>query len=105
MKSIEVSELKSMIDNNIEHVLIDVREQNEYDVSNLNGHLIPMSQFADRFSEIPKDKQVIVQCRSGARSANAIAWLEQNHGYDNLFNLTGGIMAWAREIDPELTVG
>lgn len=105
MKSINVQELKSMIDNNVEHVLIDVREQNEYAVSNINGLLIPTSEFAGRFSEVPKDGKVIVQCRSGARSANVIAWLEQNHGYENLYNLEGGIMAWAREIDPELTVG
>ncbi len=105
MKSINVQELKSMIDNNVEHVLIDVREQNEYAVSNINGLLIPTSEFAGRFAEVPKDGKVIVQCRSGARSANVIAWLEQNHGYENLYNLEGGIMAWAREIDPELTVG
>lgn len=105
MKSITVQELKSMIDNNVEHILIDVREQGEYAVSNINGILIPTSEFANRYSEIPKEGKVIVQCRSGQRSANVIAWMEQNHGYENLYNLQGGIIAWATEIDPDLTVG
>ncbi len=105
MKSITVQELKSMIDNNVEHVLIDVREQGEYALANINGILIPTSEFANRYSEVPKEGKVIVQCRSGQRSANVIAWLEQNHGYENLYNLQGGIIAWAHEIDPDLTVG
>lgn len=104
MKSINVQELKALQDNNEHYTLIDVREQGEYDMANINGILIPTSEFANRFSEVPKEGKVIVQCRSGARSANVIAWLEQNHGYENLYNLEGGIMAWAREIDPDLTV-
>ena len=51
---------------------------------------------------ISKDKKVIVHCRSGARSANAIGFLEQQHGYTNLYNLSGGILAWAAEIDPTM---
>ena len=94
-----------MIDNHVEHILIDVREQSEYDMANINGILIPTSEFANRYSEVPKEGKVIVQCRSGQRSANVISWLEQNHGYENLYNLQGGIIAWAHEIDPDLTVG
>jgi rhodanese-related sulfurtransferase len=105
MKSISVHELKSIIDNQEEHLLIDVREQNEYDMANINGVLIPTSEFANRYAEFPKEGKVIVQCRSGMRSANVIQWLEQNAGHENLYNLDGGIMAWAREIDPTLTVG
>lgn len=105
MKSINVQELKSLINNNEPFTLIDVREQAEYDLANINGILIPTSEFANRFQEVPKEGKVIVQCRSGQRSANVIMWLEHNHGYDNLYNLEGGIIAWAREIDPGLTVG
>lgn len=105
MKSITVTELKSMIDAQEAFTLIDVREENEYAVSNLNGILIPTSEFASRYTEFPKEGKVIVQCRSGARSGNVVAWLEQNQGYDNLYNLEGGIMAWAREIDTSLPVG
>ncbi len=104
MNSITVSELKEMIDNNEEFQLIDVREEHEYENANINGLLIPMGEIATRYQEVSKDKKVIVQCRSGARSANVIGFLEQNFGYTNLFNLEGGIMAWANEIDDSLIV-
>lgn len=105
MKTITVQELKDLKDTNEQFTLIDVREQGEYDMANINGILIPTSEFAERFSEIPKEGKVIIQCRSGQRSANVIMWLEQTHGYENLYNLEGGIMAWAREIDPTIVVG
>lgn len=104
MNSITVSELKGMIDKNEDFQLIDVREVHEYENANINGELIPLGEIPSRFSEISKDKKVIVQCRSGVRSANAIMFLEQNYNYSNLYNLEGGIMAWAREIDPSLDV-
>ena len=104
MNSITVSELKEMIDNNEEFQLIDVREEHEYENANINGLLIPMGEIATRYQEVSKDKKVIVQCRSCARSANVIGFLEQNFGYTNLFNLEGGIMAWANEIDDSLIV-
>ena len=53
---------------------------------------------------LTKDKPVIIQCRSGARSAAAIMQLENQFGYTNLYNLKGGIMAWAAEIDPDMQV-
>jgi len=61
-----------------------------------------MNDVPERFAEISKDKQVVVHCRSGMRSGNVIQYLEQNHGYENLYNLTGGILAWAKEIDPNV---
>lgn len=103
IKSITVQELKSMMDNKADYVLIDVREQHEYDLVNLDGELIPVSLVPvsiDKF-ERPNEK-VIVHCRSGARSGNAIAQLQQLRGYKNLYNLEGGILAWAREIDTSL---
>ncbi len=104
MNSITVSQLKKMIDNNEDFQLIDVREQHEYDNANINGILIPMGEIASRYDEISKDKKVIVQCRSGARSANVIGFLEQNFDYTNLYNLEGGIIAWANEIDDSLSI-
>ncbi|EPB67821.1 putative chorismate synthase [Ancylostoma ceylanicum] len=80
MKSINVQELKNLINNDKPFTLIDVREQAEYDLANINGILIPTSEFANRFQEVPKEGKVIVQCRSGQRSANVIMWLEHNHG-------------------------
>ncbi len=94
MKTITVQELKALTDQNADFQLIDVREPYEYDEANLGGHLIPLGEIPTRFEEISKEKQVIMQCRSGARSANAAMFLEQNYGYTNLYNLEGGILAW-----------
>jgi adenylyltransferase/sulfurtransferase len=94
MKTITVQEIKELMDQNADFQLIDVREPYEYDEANIGGHLIPLGEIPVRFEEISKDKQVIMQCRSGARSANAAQFLEQNFGYTNLYNLEGGILAW-----------
>lgn len=104
MNTITVSELKSLMDNNEDFQLIDVREEYEYENANINALHIPLGEIPTRQEEILKDKKVIVHCRSGVRSANAIAFLEQNFGYNNLYNLEGGILAWAREIDSTLEV-
>lgn len=75
-------------------VLIDVREQSEYDESHIPGvTLIPLGELAQRVDEIPTDKTVIVTCRSGNRSGQATDFLRQN-GFDNVHNMDGGILAW-----------
>ena len=79
---------------NPEVVLIDVREQSEYDAGHIPGvTLIPLGQVPDRMSEIPKDKTVIVTCRSGNRSGQATEFLRQQ-GYTQVHNMAGGIQAW-----------
>lgn len=102
MKSVTVQELKAMLDKKEDIEIIDVREQHEYDLVNLNAKLIPVSMIASNIDSFPMDKKVIVHCRSGARSAQVIALLEAQRGHENLYNLTGGILAWAKEIDPSL---
>lgn len=102
MKEVTVQELKEMMDKNAEFQLIDVREPHEYEICNLGGELIPQGEIPQAVSRISKDKQVILQCRSGARSGNMVQWLEKNHGFTNLYNLKGGILAWSREIDPSV---
>jgi adenylyltransferase/sulfurtransferase len=102
MKEVTVQDLKNMMDNGADFQLVDVREQNEYDFVNLDGDLVPMSTIRENVEKIAKDKQVVVHCRSGKRSADVINFLEQNHGYNNLYNLVGGILAWSDEIDPEV---
>lgn len=102
MKEITVLELKAMMDSKEDFVLIDVREEYEFDTANIGGKLIPMGDVMDKSGEIPKDKTVVIHCRSGKRSATVINALEQNFGYTNLINLKGGIMAWAAEIDSTL---
>lgn len=103
MKEITVEELKAMIDGNQEFQLIDVREPFEYEVSNLNGINIPLAGVLLEADKIDKTIPVVVHCRSGKRSAQAISLLEQQ-GYDNLSNLQGGILAWQEEIDPDIEV-
>jgi len=103
MQEITVQELKEKLDNKEDFQLIDVREDFEYETSNLGGQLIPLGGIIIEADKISKDKPVVVMCRSGKRSAAAIMQLEQL-GYTNLSNLQGGILAWAAEIDPELSV-
>lgn len=92
-----------MMDSGEDFVLIDVREPDEYEICNLGGKLIPLGEIPSRHAEIPKDKLVVMQCRSGGRSGQAVQWLEGNFGYENLYNLAGGILAWSDEIDPSVT--
>ncbi len=104
MKEVTVSELKKLIDEHVDFQLIDVRESYEYDNANLNGELIPLATIFDQPDRIAKDKPVIIHCRSGHRSGVAVKELEKRFGFTNLANLKGGILAWAREIDPSMQV-
>jgi rhodanese-related sulfurtransferase len=94
MKEISPLELKQLKDSNADFQLIDVREDYEYDEVNLNGHHIPMGEVMDRIEEVSRDKKVVVHCRSGKRSATVIQALESQHGFNNLYNLQGGILAY-----------
>jgi rhodanese-related sulfurtransferase len=94
MKEVTVQELKKLIDEKKDFQLIDVREQHEFDEANINGVLIPMGEVMDNIDKIAKDKQVVVHCRSGKRSATVISALESQHGFTNLYNLQGGILAY-----------
>ncbi len=103
IKSITVQELKKMQDNKEDYVLIDVREQHEYDLVQMGGELIPLSVVPANIEKFERDTdKLIIHCRSGARSGNLISQLQQIKGYENLYNLEGGILAWAREIDTSL---
>lgn len=103
MKEISVQELQEKIENGEDFQLVDVREDFEYETSNLGGLLIPLAGILIETDKIEKDKPVVVMCRSGKRSAVAIMQLEAQ-GFTNLYNLQGGILAWAQEIDPEMQV-
>lgn len=98
MKEITVQELKKLRDEKADFQLIDVREPHEFDEANLGGELIPMGEVLDRVGEIARDKKVVVHCRSGKRSATIVNALEHQHGFTNLYNLKGGILAWQDEI-------
>jgi rhodanese-related sulfurtransferase len=102
MREVTVQELKLMKDGNEDFQLIDVREEHENEIANLAGELIPMGEVIDNVDKISKDKKVVIHCKSGARSASIINVLENQFGFTNLYNLKGGILAYAREIDNSL---
>jgi rhodanese-related sulfurtransferase len=104
VKQITVRELQQKMDKHEDFQLIDVREDFEYEQSNLGGKLIPLGRILTEADQIAKDKPVIVMDRTGRRSAAAIMQLEQQFGYDNLYNLEGGIVAWSEQIDPTIEI-
>ena len=104
MKEMSVQELKQKIDNKEVFQLIDVREPHEYEISNLNGELMPMGNLLNQVEEISREIPVILYCRSGGRSGAMVTELEKQFGFSNLYNLKGGIIAYAKEIDNTLTI-
>jgi len=102
VKEISVQDLKGLEEAKEDFQLIDVREPFEYDIANLGAELIPLSSVLEKIAKISKDKKVVIHCKSGARSAKAIKQLQDEQQFDNLYNLKGGILAYAREIDHSL---
>ncbi len=102
--TINVETLKQWIDENANFKIIDVREPYERDAAHIGGAPIPMDDVEKSLSEIPKDRNVVVYCRSGVRSARVIELLQAKYDYQNLHNLEGGILAWKEKFDPELNV-
>jgi adenylyltransferase/sulfurtransferase len=102
MKEITVIELKKLKDTEVDFQLIDVREVHEVEICVMGGEHIPMGDVLDNLDKISKTKQVIVHCRSGARSG-AICQALEKEGYTNVYNLKGGIIAWATDVDTTLT--
>ena len=95
-----VTELKQKIDAKEDFFLLDVREPNEFQIGQIPGStLIPLGEVPQRVSEIPRDKEIIVHCKMGGRSAKAAAFLRQQ-GFTNVKNLKGGILDWSDKIDP-----
>jgi adenylyltransferase/sulfurtransferase len=96
---ITVKELKARRDAGEDVFLLDVREPYEYKIAQIGGKLIPQNDVPNRLAEIPRDREIVVQCRSGARSQRIAEFLKQS-GYTQVVNLAGGILAWSDEIDP-----
>lgn len=92
-----------MIDQQQDFTLLDVREDWELEICKLSYNLIhiPMNQVPNNLDKLDKDKLIIVMCGSGGRSAKITKFLLQN-GFTHSFNLTGGILQWAKEIEPSL---
>ena len=98
---IQVEELKRRLDKGDDIFVLDVREPHEYQICNLNGYLIPLGDLPKRVSELDSSKEIVAHCRSGVRSAKAVAFLKQA-GFKKVHNLTGGILAWADRVDPKM---
>jgi adenylyltransferase/sulfurtransferase len=96
-----VKELKQRIDAGEDMYILDVREPFEYRIANIGGKLIPMNDVPKRLDEIDREREVVVQCKSGGRSQKVAEFLKQA-GYPKVANLAGGILAWSNEIDPKV---
>ena len=99
---ISVDDLKAMRDRGEKLTLVDVREPREWEVSDISGSLkIPLGRLPQSLDQLSPDDEIVVYCRSGARSANAVQFLA-SRGYARARNLVGGINRWAERIDPSL---
>jgi len=98
---ITARDLKARQDRGDKLFILDVREPHEYQICNLNGKLIPLGELPRRVNELDSSVEMVVHCRSGKRSADAIHFL-QTAGFKKLWNLKGGVLAWADEVDPTM---
>jgi sulfur-carrier protein adenylyltransferase/sulfurtransferase len=94
-------ELKRRLDAGEDLFVLDVREPNEYQICNLGGHLIPLNDLPKRVSELDSNREIVVHCKLGGRSAKAVDFLRQS-GFSKVHNLDGGINAWAERVDPKM---
>jgi molybdopterin/thiamine biosynthesis adenylyltransferase/rhodanese-related sulfurtransferase len=101
ISEITATELKARQDRGDKLFILDVREPHEYQICNLNGKLIPLGELPRRVNELDSSVEMVVHCRSGKRSADAIHFL-QTAGFKKLWNLKGGVLAWADEVDPRM---
>ena len=99
---ISPTELKRRRDEGSSPVVVDVREQWELDTASIPGVLhIPMAEIPSRIGELDVAQEIVVMCRSGGRSMQVAQFLARN-GFRSVANLTGGILAWSRDVDPSV---
>ena len=98
---VQPEELKRRLDAGEDILVLDVREPHEYQICNIEGSLIPLGDLPTRVHELDSSREIVVHCKSGARSAKAVDFLRQA-GFKRVSNLTGGILAWAERIDTSL---
>jgi molybdopterin/thiamine biosynthesis adenylyltransferase/rhodanese-related sulfurtransferase len=103
LKEITPEELYDLQVRGEDFQLIDVREPHEYDIVNIGGELIPLATVLEQADRIGRQRKVVVHCKMGGRSAKAIRQLEEKFGFDNLYNLRGGILGYIEKVQPELT--
>jgi adenylyltransferase/sulfurtransferase len=98
---IRPEELKARLDAGNDIFILDVREPHEYQICNLGGYPIPLGDLPARMNELDSSREIVAHCRSGVRSAKAVALLRQA-GFSKVKNLAGGILAWSDKVDPSL---
>jgi adenylyltransferase/sulfurtransferase len=98
---IDVVAFKCRLDAGDDIFVLDVREPHEYQICNIRGQLIPLGDLPKRVRELDSSWEIVVHCKSGARSAKAVSFLRQS-GFKRVTNLSGGILAWADKVDPSL---
>jgi molybdopterin/thiamine biosynthesis adenylyltransferase/rhodanese-related sulfurtransferase len=101
ISEMQVEELKRRLDAGEDLFVLDVREPHEYQICNINGHLIPLGDLPKRVHELDSSREIVAHCRSGVRSAKAVTFLQQA-GFKKVHNLAGGILAWADRVDPRM---
>jgi sulfur-carrier protein adenylyltransferase/sulfurtransferase len=94
-------ELKQRLDRGDDLFILDVREPHEYQICNINGYLLPLGDLPRRVNELDSSREIVAQCRSGKRSAEAAEFLRKA-GFRKIWNLKGGILAWSDEVDPSM---
>ena len=102
--TISATDLKGMLDRDDNIFLVDVREPNEYEIVSIPGAtLIPKDQFLTgaALERLPQDKRIVLHCKSGARSAEALA-IVKNAGFADAVHVGGGVLAWVNQVDPSL---
>jgi len=98
---IQPEELKQRLDAGEDIFILDVREPHEFQICNLNGYLIPLGDLPKRVHELDSSREIVAHCRSGVRSAKAVAFLRQA-GFQKVKNLAGGVLAWSDRVDPKM---
>lgn len=106
MEDLTPEQLRQRIETGEPLQIVDVREPYEWNTSNLAQHgarHVPMGELLGRMGELDRDVDLVIYCRTGARSSNVGRYLTAQ-GYDRVYNLKGGLEAWKRDIDPDITV-
>ena len=103
IKEINSLELNEWQQRGEDFQIIDVREPYEYEICNIGAELIPLATVVENAGRIDRKRKVVVQCKTGNRSGKAIRELEEKFGFDNLYNLKGGILGYIDDINPKLT--
>jgi adenylyltransferase/sulfurtransferase len=104
MRIISALELNDAMQKGQEFEIVDVREPYEYDACNIGSVHIPMGEICNRIADLPKDKNIVIMCRSGKRAEAVANILMTDYSISNVYILDGGILAWKDQIDSTLDI-